>query len=70
MNVHKIKIFVNGYKEPTKMNKSNETTNRFDMIPALTRLEPYVREEIKTIKDIIINTISAERIYLFGSYAY
>jgi predicted nucleotidyltransferase len=36
----------------------------------LTRLEPYVREEIKTIKDIIINTIPAERIYLFGSYAY
>jgi len=29
-----------------------------------------INEEIEKIRDIIINTIPLEKLYLFGSYAY
>jgi len=29
-----------------------------------------VQEELNTLKDIILNTVPVEQIYLFGSYAY
>jgi predicted nucleotidyltransferase len=33
-------------------------------------LKKNIMEELDVIKDIIINTIPVEKIYLFGSYAY
>ena len=29
-----------------------------------------VQDELNTLKDIILNTVPVEQIYLFGSYAY
>jgi predicted nucleotidyltransferase len=52
------------------MNENNKTTNHFDIIPALMKLEPCVQDEITAIKNTIIKTIQVEQIYLFGSYAY
>jgi predicted nucleotidyltransferase len=31
---------------------------------------PAIQAELETLKDIIINTVAVEQIYLFGSYAY
>jgi hypothetical protein len=33
-------------------------------------MTPKIQTELDTIKDIIINTVPVEQIYLFGSYAY
>ncbi|MDR3262387.1 MAG: nucleotidyltransferase domain-containing protein [Tannerella sp.] len=33
-------------------------------------MKPEVQEQIDKIKDIIVQTIPVEQVYLFGSYAY